>query len=141
MRHCDRRSDTIGNVLHPRDLELSGEAIASLAQILAIMTDQVMGGEGRPRWEIERLMELEARLGVTMGVDDVMSVASAAAADARTVTLGIDDAALLLDGMAFTEIASAEFAWFEMVQWTADFITAELRQHWTDEEWLAFSAR
>lgn len=128
-------------MLHPRDLVLSGEAIASLAQILAIMTDQVMGGEGRPRWEIERLMELEARLGVTMGVDDVMSVVSAANADDRTVTLGIDDAALLLDGMAFTEIASAEFAWFEMVQWTADFITAELRQHWTDDEWLAYSAR
>jgi hypothetical protein len=22
-----------------------------------------------------------------------------------------------------------------MVRWTTDFVTAELRQHWTDEEW------
>lgn len=139
--HASSPSGTIGRVLHPRDIVLGGEAIASLAQILAIMTDQVLGGEGRPRWEIERLMELEARLGVSMGVDDVLSVVAAAAADNRTVTLGIDDAALLLDGMAFTEIASAEFAWFEMVQWTADFITAELRQHWTDAEWHEFAAR
>ena len=57
------------------------------------------------------------------------------------VTLDIDDAALLLDGMAFTEIASMELPWFEMVQWTSDFITTELRQHWTDDEWRTYAAR
>ena len=37
--------------------------------------------------------------------------------------------------MAFTEVASAELPWIDMVRWTTDFITAELRQYWTDEEW------
>ena len=60
-------------------------------------------------------------------------------ASVRTVTIGIDDAALLLDGMAFTEVASAELPWVEMVRWTSDFITAELRQHWTDDEWRALA--
>ena len=60
--------------------------------------------------------------------------------DTSTVTLGIDDAALLLDGMAFTEIASADLPWIDMVRWTSDFVTSELRSHWSDAEWLEFSA-
>lgn len=124
-------------MLLPRELELSGEALASLTQILAIMNDQVLGGVEPPRWEVEQLMTLEWRLGVTVGVDDV----SPAVSDARTVTLGIDDVAMLLDGMAFTEIASVGLPWFEMVQWTSDFVTGELRRHWSEDEWRAWSAR
>jgi hypothetical protein len=94
------------------------------------------------RWDLERLMELELRLGVAPGgfglVDDT---ADAPAGDGRrAVTLGIDDAALLLDGMAFTEIASADLPWIEMVRWTSDFVTSELRSHWTEAEWLEMSA-
>jgi hypothetical protein len=55
--------------------------------------------------------------------------------------MGIDDAALLLEGMAFTEIMSADFPWIDMVRWTTDFVTEELRQHWTDEEWRTYSAQ
>ena len=43
--------------------------------------------------------------------------------------------------MAFTEIASAEFEWAEMVRWTSDFVTAELRQHWSDDEWRSWVGR
>ncbi len=53
----------------------------------------------------------------------------------------IRDAALLLDGMAFTEAASADFPWIEMVRWTTDFVTSELRRHWTDEQWREVSRR
>lgn len=122
----------------PRDVTLTTDAVAALGQILAIMTDQALAGEGRPRWDVETLMSLEVRLGVATGVDDWSMPERG---PDRVVTLGIDDAALLLDGMAFTEMASVEFPWFDMVRWTADFITTELRQHWTDDEWRTLSAR
>jgi hypothetical protein len=119
----------------PRSFDLDGDARMALAQILGIMSDQAMSGD-EPRWDVARLMEVEARLGIALGVDDVghgdQHVAS--------VTIGIDDAALLLDGMAYTEIASADFPWIDMVRWTSDFVSAELRCHWTDDEWLSVAA-
>jgi hypothetical protein len=118
----------------PRTIELEPEARMALAQILGIMSDQAMAGHA-PRWDVERLMEVEARLGVVAGFDTPEQFE-----DASAVTLGIDDAALLLDGMAFTEIASADLPWIEMVRWTSDFVTSELRSHWSDDEWLEFSA-
>jgi hypothetical protein len=118
----------------PRDLELEPEARMALGQILAIMSDQVMSG-AVDRWDLERLMEIELRLGVVPGSSDLDLVDGDV-----TVTLGIDDAALLLDGMAFTEIASADLPWIDMVRWTSDFVTSELRRHWTETEWLTLSA-
>jgi hypothetical protein len=53
--------------------------------------------------------------------------------------MGIDDASLLLQGMAFTEVMSADLPWIDMVRWVTDFVTTELRQHWTEEEWQTFS--
>jgi hypothetical protein len=53
--------------------------------------------------------------------------------------LGIDDAALLLQGMAFTEVMSQEFPWIDTVRWVTDFVTEELRKHWSEEEWRSFS--
>ena len=117
----------------PRQIELDGEARLALGQILAIMTDHAMSG-GAARWDLERVLELEHRLDVPSEVATDAELASV-----RSVTIGIDDAALLLDGMAFTEVASAELPWVEMVRWTSDFITAELRQHWTDDEWRALA--
>lgn len=107
----------------------------ALGQILAIMSDQAMSGAGS-RWDVERLMEIEMRLGVLGGTGGLEQLT-----DAETVTLGIDDAALLLDGMAFTEIASADLPWIEMVRWTSDFVTSELRSHWSEAEWLELSSR
>lgn len=114
-------------VQHPRDIVFEPDAITALTEIIGIMADQVMGESSNTRWEITRLAELEARL--------------MAPAPGDAVTIGIDDAALLLDGMAFTEVMSIEFPWFEMVQWTSDFVTAELRQHWTEDEWRDYSSR
>lgn len=120
----------------PRTFELSADARAALAQVVGIMTDQVMEGADYARWDYDELMRLEHRFGITMGVDDVGTGPS----DAATVTVGMDDVALLLDGLAFTEAASADFPWIDMVRWTADFITGELRGHWTDDEWREFTA-
>jgi hypothetical protein len=120
----------------PRTIELEPDARLALGQIIGIMTDQAMSG-AVARWDVERLMELELRLGLlpgSTGIDDHDDDAS------DTVILGIDDAALLLDGMAFTEVASADLPWIEMVRWTSDFVTSELRSHWTQSEWLQLSA-
>jgi hypothetical protein len=121
-------------MLLPKQIELEPDARLALGQILGIMSDQAMSGEPT-RWDIERLIEIEARLGVVSGafaVDDLD--------DTSIVTLGIDDAALLLDGMAFTEVASADLPWIDMVRWTADFVTGELRSHWTESEWMELSS-
>jgi hypothetical protein len=119
----------------PRTFDLDGDARMALAQILGIMSDQALSGDV-PRWDVERLMEVELRLGIVLGIDDM----GLGERDPTPVTIGIDDAALLLDGMAYTEIASAEFPWIDMVRWTADFVSAELRRHWTDAEWLSIAA-
>jgi hypothetical protein len=42
--------------------------------------------------------------------------------------------------MAYTEIASADLPWIDMVRWTSDFVSGELRQHWSDDEWLSIAA-
>ena len=119
----------------PREFELEADARMALAQILGIMSDQAMSGDAA-RWDVGRLMEVEARLGITLGVDDI----GRGPDDSAIVTIGIDDAALLLDGMAYTEIASADLPWIDMVRWTSDFVSSELRQHWTDDEWLSIAA-
>ncbi len=122
----------------PRAIELEADARLALGQIIGIMSDQAMSG-AIARWDVERLMELELRLGVTPGGYGIVDIAEASP-EPTTVTLGIDDAALLLDGMAFTEIASADLPWIEMVRWTSDFVTSELRRHWSEAEWLALTA-
>ena len=120
----------------PRTFELSSDARAAVAQLLGIMSDQVMDGAGAARWDYDELMRVEHRFAVTMGVDDV----GAGPSESVTVTVGMEDVAVLLDGMAYTEVMSEGFAWIEMVRWTADFITSELRGHWTDDEWREFTA-
>jgi hypothetical protein len=114
-------------VIEPRHISFDKEAIAALSQIVGIMTDQVQLAERHTRWNVEHLIDLDERFF--------------SHEDGQPITLGIEDAALLLEGMAFTEIMSVEFPWFEMVQWTTDFVTTELRQHWTQEEWEAFAGR
>lgn len=118
----------------PRAVELESDARMALGTIIGIMSDQAMSGTAC-RWDVERLLELEVRLGIPAGVagDDQFG-------EIPTVILGIDDVALLLEGMAFTEVASADLPWIDMVRWTSDFVTAELRRHWTDGEWLEMTA-
>lgn len=120
----------------PRTFELSGDARAAVAQLVGIMSDQVLDGADAARWDYDELMRVEHRFAVTMGVDDV----SIGPSDSVIVTVGMEDVAALLDAMAYTEVMSEGFAWIDMVRWTADFITSELRGHWTDDEWHEFTA-
>lgn len=114
-------------MIDPREIVLEKEAVASLSQIIGIMTDQVQLAERHTRWNVEHLLDLDERLF--------------AHEDGSPVILGIDDVALLLEGMAFTEVMSVELPWFDMVQWTTDFVTSELRQHWTQQQWEEFARR
>lgn len=115
-------------MIEPRRIVLSGDAGLALRQILGIMSDQSMAGGGWA-WDDDHVHALDARLESAWGVDDRAEA---------TVELGIDDVSLILEGMAFTEIASEDLPWIDMVRWTADFITAELRPHWSDDEWTRF---
>lgn len=111
----------------PREVHLEPAALGSLQQILGIMTDNMWSPDYDGSWDIEHIVDLDDRLAL-------------AAADDGSVTLGIDDVALLLAGMAYTEIMSEEFPWIEAVRWVSDFVTLELRQHWTDDEWRVHAA-
>lgn len=110
-----------------REVHLPPEAAMALNEIIGIMTDQLIDGNMQSRWNAETLVELEMRLHN--------------AQDGEPIHMGIDDAALLLDGMAFTEVMSVEFPFFEMVQWTSDFVTKELRTYWSEDEWREFAAQ
>lgn len=121
-------------MISPRSVPLSADAGAALRQILGIMTDQFMSGEAWG-WDLDHVLALEARLALAF---DAPSGDDSSDDAEIIVELGIDDVALLLTGMAFTEMASVDLPWFEMVRWTSDFVTAELRHHWSEEEWAAF---
>ena len=113
-------------MIEPRVIRLDHEATLALSQILGIMLDQLFELEASQGWSTEHIIDLDARL-----VDSLES---------ESITLGINDAALLLQGMAFTELMSVDLPWFETVQWVTDFVTSELRQHWSDQEWLTFTS-
>lgn len=119
----------------PRPVTLAVDAAAALRQILGIMIDQAMTGEGWA-WDLEHVVTLDSRIEMVWEPDEWATLT----ADDREVELHIEDAALLLEGMAFTEIASADLPWIDMVRWTSEFVTAEVRRHWTDEQWLDHQA-
>ncbi|MEI8399021.1 MAG: hypothetical protein WCG33_07760 [Actinomycetes bacterium] len=112
-------------MIEPRTIQLEPEAVMAMSQILGIMLDQMFDAETSTMWNTEHIIELEARL--------------VAPAEGEPIELGIDDASLLLQGMAFTEVMSEDLPWIDTVRWVTDFVTAELRQHWTEEEWQTFS--
>jgi hypothetical protein len=127
---------------HGRLIELPAAAAASIDQILGILLDSFMAG-GDPTtghnaftWgiDIEQVVDLGSRMR------EVWTAAELSSGDGpdRSVDLSIEDVALVLQGMAFTEVLSAELPWVDMVRWTSDFVTAELRQHWSDQEWSSF---
>jgi len=120
----------------PRTMLLARDAASALRIILGIMSDQlvVFGGEdtgwGPRSWKLDEIMT-ESDPGSATDRDQ----------PGRDFEIHIEDAELILAGMAFTEMASAEFPWADMVRWTSDFITTEIRELWPDETWRARSGR
>ena len=124
---CRFDSGAVQPMIEPRSIVFERDAVSALFEILEVMTTQPREGNMLARWDGEAVLGLQMRLsGLQPG---------------EAVEMGIDDAALLLDGMAFTEVMSVDFPFFEMVQWTSDFVTAELRAHWSEDLWLAYVGR
>ena len=127
----------------PRDVMLPAEAASSIDQILGIVLDSFMGGSppahvGAFGWgfDVERVVDLEQRLRDVWNAEEL----SRGEGDERSIELSMEDVALILHGMAFTEVMSADLPWIDMVRWTSDFVTSQLRAPWTEDEWEAFGA-
>ena len=122
----------------PRRVTLSTEAGSSLWQILGIVFDSITGESAPSGWPVdtERLVDLEGRL---LSWWDPVELETGDGPD-REVELHIEDVALVLSGMAYTEVMSADYPWIDMVRWTSDFVAGELRPLWTEQEWADFSA-
>ena len=127
----------------PRDVMLPAEAASSIDQILGIVLDSFMGGSptahvGAFGWgfDVEQVVELEQRLRDVWNAEEL----SRGEGDERSIELSMEDVALILHGMAFTEVMSADLPWIDMVRWTSDFVTTQLRAPWTEDEWEAFGA-
>ena len=127
----------------PRDVMLPAEAASSIDQILGIVLDSFMGGSptahvGAFGWgfDVEQVVDLEQRLRDVWNAEEL----SRGEGDERPIVLSMEDVALILHGMAFTEVMSADLPWIDMVRWTSDFVTTQLRAPWTEDEWEAFGA-
>jgi hypothetical protein len=127
----------------PRDVMLPAEAASSIDQILGIVLDSFMGGSptahvGAFGWgfDVEQVVDLEQRLRDVWNAEEL----SRGEGDERPIELSMEDVALILHGMAFTEVMSADLPWIDMVRWTSDFVTTQLRAPWTEDEWEAFGA-
>ncbi|MDA2944147.1 MAG: hypothetical protein O2925_01680 [Actinomycetota bacterium] len=126
-----------------RNVSLPAAAASSIEQIIGIMLDSFMAGgdpstgRGAFAWgiDIEQVVDLEQRMRDVWSPEEL----SRGEGPDRSIELSIEDVTLVLQGMAFTEVMSAELPWVDMVRWTSDFVTAELRQHWNDDEWSSFN--
>lgn len=115
----------------PRAITLPIEAGATLRETLGILDDHARSEDP------ERAIVLEQRVWETWTNDEWESMSG----PDREIELDIEDAAMILDGLSFTEMMSVELPWFEMVQWTVNFVTEQLRPAWTQDEWTSFSSR
>lgn len=137
----------------PQVMALDRDAASALRTILGIMSDQLVmfGGEdtgwGPRSWRLDDIVRLDARIEEAWPDESWgMTEADPTGATDRHLppkdfALHIEEAELILAGMAFTEMASAEFPWADMVRWTSDFIATEIRSLWSDEIWRSRAAR
>ncbi len=111
-----------------RTLHLPIEAGAAIRETLGILDDHAQSEDHM------RAVLLEQRVWDTWDREEW----DAMAGPERPIQLEIEDAAMILQGLAFTEVMSVDLPWFAMVQWTVDFVTEQLRPSWTDDEWREF---
>jgi len=108
-----------------RTITLPIEAGAALRETLGILEDH------QEAEDPYRAASLNLKILEAWNEDEWSSMQ----ADDRPIEFDIEDAALVLHGLAFTETMSADFPWFAMVQWTVDFVAGEIRPQWTEDEW------
>ena len=113
----------------PRPVTLDIDAAGAIRQIIGIMDDN--GWPGAPLDEATRGLHLDTVLSHAWSTEEWDRMEG----EERVLELELEDAAMLLGGLSFTEMMSVDLPWIDMVRWTVDFVTAELRPIWTDEEW------
>ncbi len=118
----------------PREMTVSIDAAGAMRQIVGIMGDN--GWSGVSLDEAMRAELLDARLLHSWTAEEWEAMEG----DERTIELELEDAAMLLGGLSFTEMMSVDFPWIDLLRWCVDFIGAELRPLWTDEEWAGLAA-
>ena len=122
---------TTHDVVLARTITLPIEAGAALRETLGILDDH---GEAEDPY---RSASLNLKILEVWNEEEW----SAMKGPDRPIEFDIEDAALILQGLAFTEAMSAELPWFDMVQWTVDFIVGELQPTWTEDEWDAMASK
>ncbi len=132
----------IWGVSHEQVMQLDRAGAGALVTILGIVLDNIQTAEAegyRSNWNVEHVLDLDTRFHHVWPelTDSLMGFGGGdpGADDRREMELHIEDAELLLAGMAFTEMASTDLPFFEMVQWTSEFVASELRQLWSDDVW------
>lgn len=118
----------------PRSIDLPIDAAAAMRQVIGIMSDHGWTGVGYD--EAVRGELLDARLLQTWSAEEWERMAG----EERSIELELEDAAMLLGGLSFTEMMSVDFPWIDLLRWCVDFIGAELRPLWTEEEWALLAA-
>lgn len=114
--------------MFPRQVTLSADAAGALLELLGILHDNGASAD------VARTATVETMLRTAWATDDH----GRPEGPDRAVELEIDDVAVLFDGLAFTEMMSVDLPWIDMLRWSVDFMTAQLRPLWTDEEWAAY---
>ncbi|MEM7342198.1 MAG: hypothetical protein AAF467_26395 [Actinomycetota bacterium] len=111
-------------------MTLSADAAGALLQLLGIIHDNGVSVD------VARTATIETMIHSTWPLDEL----GRPVGPDRELELEIEDVAALFDGLAYTEMMSVDLPWFEMVRWSVDFMTAELRPLWTDDEWARLGA-
>ncbi len=106
-------------------MTLPPAAAAALLEVLGIIGDNLATDDPG------HLFDLQARIHEVWPTEELVTQEG----PERTVELQIEDAELVIGGLAYTEVMSADLPWIEMVRWTVEFVAAELRSHWTEDEW------
>jgi hypothetical protein len=123
--HAVRGDD--GEMSLPRTVTLPPAAAAALLEVLGIL------GDNRATDDPGHLFDLAARIHEVWPEEELVTQEG----PDRDVVLHVEDAELLIGGLAYTEVMSADLPWIDMVRWSVGFVAAELRGHWSDDEWRA----
>ena len=111
----------------PRVLDLPASGFASLRTALGILTDQGFADE--------KLDELDNRLHALWPDPTGADLTSD---ETRPVGLSQKDADLLMGALRVTEVLSMEFPWYAQLVDTIHFISDQLLELWSNDEWLTF---
>lgn len=113
-----------------RALSLPVEGAGALRTVIGIMSDHDLA-------DPYVLADLDERLEAPWDEAEWSTLQG----EEREVELTIEEAGLLLDGLAATETMSAHLPWLDMLMWVTDFVAEALRRPWSEAEWAELVGR